>query len=121
MNDDLWVTKTQLKNFMVCPYAFWLVYSGKIKPEEAVSDFQHKLAEIGIEFEKSVLEGKELVEVDTKRLPELFRQDTTLYEIPAMENTRQKVRGKPDGIKKKFGALSHRVCHEPLASCFPLL
>src|SRR3989338_9600740 len=105
MNDDLWVTKTQLKNFMVCPYAFWLVYSGKIKPEEAVSDFQHKLAEIGIEFEKSVLEGKELVEVDTKMLPELFRQDTTLYEIPAMENTKLKVRGKLDGIKTEFGAL----------------
>lgn len=105
MTDCSWITKTQLKNFLVCPYAFWLLYSGKIKAKDAVSEFQQKLIGNGIEFEKSVLEEKELVKVDIEMLPELFKQDTILYEIPLMKNTKLKIRGKLDGIKTGFGAL----------------
>jgi predicted RecB family nuclease len=110
-----WVTKTDLSRWYRCPYAFWLLDSGRISFEETVTPFQQALIRGGHAYQKLVEQLATPVVIEPGELDALLGTDITILGTPAFENRKLKLRGCPDGIDAAGGALypieikSHRI------------
>jgi predicted RecB family nuclease len=110
-----WVSKTDLSRWYRCPYAFWLLDSGRITFAETVSQFQLALIHAGNEYHELVEQSATPVILAPDDLPALLRTDITILSTPLFENKQMKLRGYPDGIDAASGALypieikSHRA------------
>jgi predicted RecB family nuclease len=108
-----WVSKTDLINYLRCPYAFYMIASGQVAREDTVSELQIRLIEQGVEFQtavelKAVAESKAvpLAIVDTSDLRKVFAQESVrLCKLPLFKNPKLQILGVPDGIDTAQGAL----------------
>ena len=102
-----WVTKTDLVRFWRCPYAFWLVDSGQVKPGETISPLAGRLMANGVAFQAKVESAAVPIELPAGGLDELFRREglTLCKDLPMFENPRLRTRGLPDAIETAGGAL----------------
>ena len=101
-----WVTKTDLRRFIRCPYAFWLVDSGRLPARDLVDKRIVTLMREGIAFQGAVEETAMRLPAEPADLPRLFAKDRlTLLGLPVLENPDLKIRGAPDGVRAAAGAL----------------
>jgi predicted RecB family nuclease len=107
-----WVTKTDLTQYMRCPYAFWLLDQGQITPADLIDQPQRQRILEGRAFEE--LAVKEIAETsaipvavgpDRKQVGRLLGEDIMLLRTPDFENPTLKLYGRPDGIDVAGGAL----------------
>jgi predicted RecB family nuclease len=101
-----WVTKSDVTNYVRCPYAWWLLDQGKINAADTVDEFQLKLMHEGIAFHERVeAEAAPLELGPDEGLNDLFEEGLTLLGTPLFENDELHIRGCPDGIETAGGAL----------------
>lgn len=100
-----WVTKTNLTDWLRCPYAFWLADSGKIIRADMVSPFQVELMQAGIEFEDRIVADAQPIPMPPGGEAELFAEDRTLVAVRGFENPELRLKGRPDGLVTASGAL----------------
>ena len=111
-----WVSKTDLIRCARCPYAFWLIDTGRVKASALLDEFTAQLIAEGVQFEESVLDQVEELpeEVDFETA---LTQEHRLLDVPMLENDKFKIFGRPDGIDTQNGAMlpveikSHKDVH----------
>ncbi len=109
------MSKTDLSRWSRCPYAFWLLDSGQISFEEAVSPVQIALVRAGQEYHQLIEQSATPIVTSPADLPALLQTEITILGTPLYENRQLKLRGCPDGIDAANGALypieikSHRA------------
>lgn len=102
---SMWVTKTDVRRYKVCPYAFWLIDSGAVDLDELLGtgDAVAELERInsGEGFERDVLDRIDV-------LPEGVKPEDVgvryLYGGPTVTNEDLSIAGRPDGIDLKYHA-----------------
>jgi predicted RecB family nuclease len=99
-----WVSKTQFRLYLRCPYAFFQIDSGALAPAVMIDELGEQLIEQGVTFEQTVI--SEIAPLP----PEMsFEQaligDAPIYGLPLIRNERLKILGIPDGIDPADGAL----------------
>jgi hypothetical protein len=100
-----WVSKTDLIDYVRCPYAFWLSDQGLVSRRDMVSEAVRKLAAEGVQFQAGVESRATPIEVSPKALPRLLRKEGILLNTPLFENKSLKIYGRPDGIDAARGGL----------------
>lgn len=100
-----WITKTDLITFVRCPYAFSLLDRGLITRDDMVDEFQVRLLNEGLRFQRAVEAKAVRIDAAPEEIPSLLRQEIALLDPPAFENKRLKIHGRPDGIEAARGAL----------------
>lgn len=101
----MWVSKTQLTQYLRCPYTLWLLDRGLISFEETTSDLQRPLIQAGATFEEDIVKHAiplpEPVDLD-----EVFqRESIRIFGLPVFENEALSIYGCPDGVETERGAL----------------
>lgn len=51
------MSKTDVVRYLCCPYAFWLVDSGKLSQAGLLSPFEERLTEDGVAFERGIVQA----------------------------------------------------------------
>lgn len=100
-----WVSKTDITCYLRCPYAFWLVDTNQVAPQDAIDGYAHRLMAQGTEFQALVEAQATPVMVQPGDLPALFSEELMLLATPQFENAEQRIFGRPDGIVTAKGAL----------------
>lgn len=100
-----WVSKTNLIDYVRCPYAFWLLDQGLVSRRDMVSEAVRQLAAEGVRFQAGVESRATPIEVSPKELPRLLRKEGIFLNTPLFENKSFKIYGRPDGIDAGRGAL----------------
>jgi predicted RecB family nuclease len=107
-----WVTKTDLTQYMRCPYAFWLLDQGQINPADLIDEPQRQRLLEGRAFEehavKEIAETSAIltaVDPDPKQVGRLLGENIMLFGTPNFDNPTLKLYGRPDGIDVAGGAL----------------
>jgi predicted RecB family nuclease len=102
-----WVSKTNVASYYRCPYAFWLVDRGQVRPEDALSPLASHLIADGNAFHEAVAAAAPPLALPPGGLGELFkREDLTLYgPLPTFRNQGLRLLGAPDAIEMAGGAL----------------
>jgi len=107
-----WVSKTDMTQYVRCPYAFWLLDKGQIDPADIIDEPQRQRLLEGHAFEEHAV--KEIsqasttpiaVAPDRKQVGRLLRDDIRLLGTPDFDNPTLKLYGRPDGIDVASGAL----------------
>jgi predicted RecB family nuclease len=107
-----WVSKTDMTRYARCPYAFWLLDTGRIDVADTIDELQLRLLLAGHMFEEHAVQ--EVAEAaatpitiapDRKQVATLLRGDITLLATPDFDNPKRKLYGRPDGIDVAGGAL----------------
>ena len=101
-----WVSKSDVAAFYRCPYAYWLVYSGQVAPDQAVSEVQAMQFERGIAFQEQVESAAlpESAEAEAEQDAEHLPEAGIVLRPPMFHNRRRHLRGRPDGIDLTAGA-----------------
>jgi len=102
-----WVTKTDLMRYLRCPYAFWLLDTGKLPFAQSVTPLQAGLIDAGVAFQFEVEAHAKPVPADVD-LPTIFGKDNVeffLAGLPPLVNKKLALRGLPDGVYTEGGAL----------------
>lgn len=97
-----WVSKTDLVTYIRCPYAFWLLYRGRIDREALVSPFSRRLVDDGIAFQEHVVAKASPARGS---LSKLMSGSVPILETPLFENHELEIYGRPDGVDPDRGAL----------------
>lgn len=110
-----WVSKTDVTDYIRCPYAFWLADTGQITRADMLSEFETELVDAGVGFEREIVGRAQPITLPEGGVRELLRGEHTLLGTPGVRNERLCLRGRPDGIETAGGALepieikSHRL------------
>ena len=105
-----WVSKSKMVMYYRCPYAFFLVDTGRVKWEEAHTDFQRSLVEKTVAFQEEV-KASALPVVSAlpvpapTALPALEGDITIIGDLPTFKNNGLRILGRPNGIELAKGAL----------------
>jgi predicted RecB family nuclease len=100
-----WVSKTNVTDYVRCPYAFWLTDSGQVSRAELMSPFEAQLAERGTAFERGIVDSAVPIEMPPGGEAELFTQDRTILQVRTFRNPELRLVGRPDGLVTANGAL----------------
>lgn len=101
-----WVTKTNLTDWLRCPYAFWPYDSGQISPADTVNPFQVQLMQVGIEFENGIVAAETPpISMPPGGEAEVFAEDHILLAVRRFANHELRLKRRPDGLATAFGAL----------------
>jgi predicted RecB family nuclease len=109
-----WVSKSDLIRYLRCPYAFWMVDSGRLAPQLAIDQLGEQLIQEGVAFERSVTSVAQPLPPEIG-LADALRSDARIYGLPHLENPQLKLHGIPDAVDAAAGALipveikSHRT------------
>lgn len=91
-----WVTKSDVRQHWICPYAFWLVDSGAVDLNEILAaraaSVDRERIIVGELFERDVLDG--MPGVSPEEAGARF-----LYGVSTFEHPGLMIRGRPDGIE----------------------
>jgi predicted RecB family nuclease len=99
-----WISKTQLRLYLRCPYAFFQIDSGALAPAVMIDELGEQLIEQGVTFEQSVI--SEIAPLRSEiSLEQALIGDAPVYCLPLIRNDRLKLLGIPDGIDPADGAL----------------
>lgn len=100
------MTKTNLTDFVRCPYAFWLLQRGRISRADLFDvNVARRVAE-GDEFDDAVKASAAATLGSVDELSARLGEDVELLGLPeTFENARLRIRGRPDGIDTANGAL----------------
>ena len=97
-----WVSKSKMVMYYRCPYAFFLVDTGRVRWEEAHTDFQRSLVEKTVAFQEEVkasalpvLSALPVVPVPTA-LPALEGDITIIGDLPTFKNNGLRILGRPN-------------------------
>lgn len=92
-----WVSKTDMVRYVRCPYAFWLVDSGQVKLEDAISPLAANLMAAGIAFQQDVEAAAAPLPLPPSDMSSLFeRTDLVLTgPLPLFMNRDLRIRGVP--------------------------
>jgi predicted RecB family nuclease len=99
-----WVSKSDVTSFLRCPYAFWQIDSGAVAAADAIDALGERLIEEGVMFEQSITAGVPPRPPELN-LPDAFRSDTRIYDLPRLRNDSLGLRGIPDAVDPSEGAL----------------
>lgn len=97
-----WVTKSDITSYFRCPYAYWLLYTGKITFEQTLSRYSQQLIQEGVAFQEEIEARAEPITIEPS---EFKKVDLRILNTPTMENAGLKIRGRPDGIDTKRGSM----------------
>jgi predicted RecB family nuclease len=102
-----WVSKSHLAQWVRCPYAFWLLDTGKVSRKDVFSDVELERLVAGVEFQTVVEAGLPRVRVSLARIDEFFRENgaARLHDPPTLEYMARMLYGCPDAIEIADGAL----------------
>jgi predicted RecB family nuclease len=101
-----WVSKTDLLKYLRCPYAFYLVDSGRVPFEGTVNKQQVRRIEEGNEFQATIEAAVAPCAIELADLPRVLTEESIpLYNLPVLENSSLEIYGKPDAIDTAQGAL----------------
>lgn len=103
--EETWVSKTNVINYLRCPYSFYLLESGLIAYEDTISEQEASLIERGTAFHSSVVaEAAPLTEYADPQ--QLSREESSrTFDIDLVKNHKLKIMGKPDAIDVLKGEL----------------
>lgn len=94
-----------MTGFLRCPYAWWLLATGQISPDDAMTPLHAELAAAGVEFEGRVVAGAAPVSIPPGGEREFFRGDQTVFTTRLFRNEALRLRGRPDGVVSAGGAV----------------
>jgi predicted RecB family nuclease len=94
-----------MMRYFRCPYAFWLLDTGRIDFSDTVDEFQLQLLQAGNDFQADVEAGAVRLDVPADQIPRVLEGEITLYNVPDFKNKDLKIHGRPDGIDAAEGAL----------------
>jgi predicted RecB family nuclease len=101
-----WVTKTDVTDYIRCPYTFWLLDRKQIRRAETMTPSLVELIEAGRAFEDKVIGGARPIVIEPGSEAEYFQGDHTLVTTDLLfRNDTLRLRGCPDGIVSAHGAL----------------
>ncbi|MGQ0743282.1 MAG: ribonuclease H-like domain-containing protein [Acidimicrobiales bacterium] len=106
--DNRWVTKTDLTRFLRCPYAFWLLDTGRLSFAQTVTPLQAGLISDGFAFQAQVEAADQPIQIDMADRPAVLAAEDNILWLdgwPALENPDLGLRGLPDGVRTKGRAL----------------
>jgi predicted RecB family nuclease len=110
-----WVSKTNVADYLRCPYAFSLLDSGQIERASPFSPFQTQVLDRGVAFERGIVERASPLEMPPGGHAELVGENHVLFRTAGFKNVKRRLIGRPDGIVTANGALepieikSHRL------------
>lgn len=100
-----WVTKSDIRSYRICPYAFWLIDTGAVdltalleRSEGAVDKAR---IDAGVAFEAEVLAGMPAIPPGVK--PEEIGV-RYLFNVPTFCHEQKHIAGRPDGIDLDYHA-----------------
>jgi predicted RecB family nuclease len=100
LRDPRWVTKSDLRQYWLCPYAFWLMDSGLVNLRAILATRKGFADRVRIAsgelFEKEILDEMPVLPIGVA--PEDAGVQF-LYGIPTYEHDQLMLRGRPDGIE----------------------
>jgi predicted RecB family nuclease len=100
-----WVSKTDLITFLRCPYAFWLLETGRVRFRDTLDARTARFIEEGQIFHEGVV-AKAIPLPSEENIPSLIAGDGFVYGFPGfVENPAYKILGRPDGVRTAHGAL----------------
>jgi predicted RecB family nuclease len=99
-----WVSKSDLTSYLRCPYAFWLIDSGALAPEEAIDALGERLIEEGVSFERSITTEAQPPPPELD-LATAFLTDIRIFGLPLLRNETMGFHGVPDAVDAAAGAL----------------
>lgn len=100
-----WVAKHQMVAYFRCPNTFLLVDQGKLKFEDARTEFQQSLIANTFAWQEQVKATAAPV-VFAPGAPPPFTGDVTVFgDLPTFTNSALRIRGRPYGIEIASGAL----------------
>ncbi len=107
MADDnfTWVSKTDVTQFVRCPFAFSLLDAGEIAFEDTIDEIKAGLLAGGYEFEEFVESALPAVDLSFPEVLAALEPGTTLFGTPDFRNDELRIHGRPDGIVGADGAL----------------
>ena len=101
-----WVSKTNVTDFLRCPYAFWLYDSKQISHAESLTPFLEQLISAGVAFEDRVVAAAKPVDIPAGSEAEYLRGEHTVVTAGRMfRNEDLRLRGSPDMIMSASGAV----------------
>lgn len=101
-----WVSKTDLRRYLRCPYAFYLLDRGLIPFSDTLDDQQARLIREGIAFQAGVEAAAVPRMIEPADLPKVLAEESIrLFGLPVFENHKLQIYGKPDAIDTAQGAL----------------
>jgi len=89
---------------MRCPYAFYQLYTGALRPQDAIDALGAQLIGEGIEFEDQVAAIAEPLPPGTE-FPDVINSRSRFFRPPVLANEALRLRGAPDAIDAADGAL----------------
>lgn len=93
-----WVTKSQLRQYEMCPYTYWLLYTRAISPSDVFGELEELIVPSGVQFEADLIEDFPEAPDDTTP-EELAKTAQFLFNVETMSNEARKIAGRPDGIE----------------------
>lgn len=96
--DGDWVTKSDIKQYEICPYTYWLLFSGQITREELFGEVGELLVSRGIEFEENLLEEMPVMP-EKLGIEAMSGIAEFLFNVPTSTNAVRRIAGRPDGIE----------------------
>ncbi len=97
-----WVSKSDLVAYLRCPYAFWLLDTGQIRPWEALGWPEPPRPSAENQPESYF---QHYVEIARKWIPALRRSFVFERDRLLFRNDERKILGRPDGVQTAEGAL----------------
>jgi predicted RecB family nuclease len=94
-----------LLRYVRCPYAFWLLATGRISFDDTVTEFQQRLLTDGVEFQALVESSLAPIVIKQDERKQLLTEEIAVLGTPHFENRALRIRGQPDGIDMAGGAL----------------
>ncbi len=99
-----WVSKSDMVQFIRCPYAFVQVDQGLLPRDALIDPLSVQLIDEGNEFHRNVT-ALAAPMPDDLSLEDAFAQEVTLFGVPVLENKALKLLGAPDAVRAEGGAL----------------
>jgi len=100
-----WVTKTNVTDYLRCPYSFWLLHSRAITRDQLFGPAERSLLDSGVQFESGIVEAAAPIETPPGGILQLFAEDHLLLDVQTLVNDELRLVGRPDGIATAFGRL----------------
>lgn len=100
-----WVTKTNVTDYLRCPYAFWLLHTRVITREQLFGPVELARLESGVAFEAGVFATATPIETPPGGIAQLFAENHVLMDIETLLHPELRLAGRPDGVVTASGVL----------------
>jgi predicted RecB family nuclease len=100
-----WVTKTNVTDYLRCPYRFWLLHTGAITRDQLFGPADQAVLDEGNRFEAGIVAAALPIATPPGGPVELFAEDHVLLDVQTLYNPDLHLAGRPDGIVTANGRL----------------